>query len=152
FPADEVPITSVTNGVHGPTWTARQMTELRERQPECTDQQLWRLRCRLRGILVEEVRRRLRNAWLQRGAWPLGLWWTGGAVDADGVAVGFAGRVATSKRLTLMLRDPERLRALLLDERRPIQFAVAGKSHPADEGGKPLMQQIVRFVDDPAVR
>ena len=152
FPADEVPITSVTNGVHGPTWTARQMTELRERQPECTDQQLWRLRCRLRGILVEEVRRRLRNAWLQRGASPLELGWTERAFDPDVLTVGFARRVPTYKRLTLMLRDPDRLRALLLDERRPIQFVVAGKSHPADEGGKALIQQIVRFVDDPAVR
>ncbi|TMZ33239.1 alpha-glucan family phosphorylase, partial [Klebsiella pneumoniae] len=66
--------------------------------------------------------------------------------------VGFARRVPTYKRLTLMLRDPERLRALLLDDERPIQIVVAGKSHPADEGGKALIQQIVRFVDDPAVR
>ncbi len=68
------------------------------------------------------------------------------------LTVGFARRVPTYKRLTLMLRDPERLRALLLDDERPIQIVVAGKSHPADEGGKALIQQIVRFVDDPAVR
>src|SRR5699024_11989793 len=60
--------------------------------------------------------------------------------------------VPTYKRLTLMLRDPERLRALLLDPDRPIQIVVAGKSHPADEGGKQLIQQIARFADDPAVR
>jgi starch phosphorylase len=54
--------------------------------------------------------------------------------------------------MTLMLRDPDRLRKKLLDERRPIQVVVAGKSHPADEGGKALIQQIVRFVDDPEVR
>src|SRR5699024_10400315 len=60
--------------------------------------------------------------------------------------------VPTYKRLTLMLRDPERLRALLLDPDRPIQIVVAGKSHPADEGGKQLIQQMCRFADDPAVR
>lgn len=58
----------------------------------------------------------------------------------------------TYKRLTLMLRDPERLRALLLDEKRPVQLVVAGKSHPADDGGKGLIQQIVRFADDHDVR
>jgi starch phosphorylase len=49
--------------------------------------------------------------------------------------------------LTLMLRDPDRLTKLLLDDERPIQLIVAGKSHPADEGGKALIQQIVRFAD-----
>jgi starch phosphorylase len=68
------------------------------------------------------------------------------------LTVGFARRVPTYKRLTLMLRNPDRLRGLLLDNDRPIQVVVAGKSHPADEGGKALIQQIVRFVDDPAVR
>ncbi|MDJ0429040.1 hypothetical protein QNA19_24205, partial [Rhodococcus fascians] len=58
----------------------------------------------------------------------------------------------TYKRLTLMLRDPQRLRALLLDERRPVQLVVAGKSHPADDGGKALIQQVVRFADAADVR
>ena len=56
------------------------------------------------------------------------------------------------KRLTLMLRDPERLKALLLDPERPIQLVIAGKSHPADDGGKRLIQQMVRFADDPEIR
>ena len=56
------------------------------------------------------------------------------------------------KRLTLMMRDPERLKALLLHPTRPIQIVVAGKSHPADDGGKKLIQQLVRFTDDPDVR
>ena len=56
------------------------------------------------------------------------------------------------KRLTMMLHDPARLTALLLDPDRPVQFVIAGKAHPADDGGKTLIQQMVRFADDPAVR
>ena len=72
--------------------------------------------------------------------------------DPDVLTVGFARRVPSYKRLTLMLRDPKRLRALLLHPERPIQIVVAGKSHPADDGGKSLIQQLVRFADDPEVR
>jgi len=73
-------------------------------------------------------------------------------LDPDVLTVGFARRVPTYKRLTLMLRDPARLKALLLDPVRSMQLVVAGKSHPADDGGKTLIQQIVRFADDPEVR
>jgi starch phosphorylase len=73
-------------------------------------------------------------------------------LDPDVLTFGFARRVPSYKRLTLMLRDPERLKALLTDPRRPIQIVIAGKSHPADEGGKALIQQMVQFADDPAVR
>ncbi|MEY7971698.1 alpha-glucan family phosphorylase [Saccharomonospora xinjiangensis] len=166
FDTDEVPISSVTNGVHGPTWVAREMSALLGGSdeewghdgdgsgidPDVTDEQLWALRRELRGNLVSEVRRRAREAWLQRGASALELGWTDRIFDPDVLTVGFARRVPTYKRLTLMLRDPERLRALLLDDSRPIQIVVAGKSHPADEGGKALIQKIVKFVDDPAVR
>ncbi|WP_199433483.1 alpha-glucan family phosphorylase [Qaidamihabitans albus] len=166
FDESEVPVRSVTNGVHGPTWVAREMSALLGGSdeewghdgdgsgidPAVTDEQLWDLRRDLRAKLVAEVRRRARDAWLQRGASALELGWTERIFDPDVLTVGFARRVPTYKRLTLMLRDPERLRALLLDEQRPIQVVVAGKSHPADEGGKALIQQIVRFVDDPAVR
>jgi starch phosphorylase len=149
FDTGEVPIGSVTNGVHGPTWTAG---ELAVAEPGATDAQLWALRCGLRTKLVAEVRRRLRAAWLQRGASTLELGWVDSVFDPDVLTVGFARRVPTYKRLTLMLRDTDRLRALLLDQRRPVQLVVAGKSHPEDEGGKALIQQIVRFADDPAVR
>jgi glycogen phosphorylase len=149
FDTREVPITSVTNGVHGPTWTAREMGSLGE---ELDDHGLWELRCKLRKSLVTEVRRRVREAWLQRGASPLELGWTDTVFDPDVLTVGFARRVPTYKRLTLMLRDHARLRALLLDPARPVQLVVAGKSHPADDGGKALIQQIVRFADEHDVR
>ncbi|MEO5664136.1 MAG: alpha-glucan family phosphorylase, partial [Nocardioides sp.] len=70
----------------------------------------------------------------------------------DVLTIGFARRVPTYKRLTLMLRDPKRLKALLLHPERPVQLVIAGKSHPADETGKRLIQQMVEFADDPEVR
>jgi starch phosphorylase len=162
FDASEVPIGSVTNGVHGPTWAATEMSRLVGDTEEAgvglhgfepvTDQRLWELRNDLRGKLVDEVRRRTRASWLQRGASALELGWTDSVFDPDVLTVGFARRVPTYKRLTLMLRDAERLRALLLHPERPVQLVVAGKSHPADDGGKALIQQIVRFADDAGVR
>jgi starch phosphorylase len=157
FDADAVPIGSVTNGVHGPTWEAREVTALIGEPGEnssaaVSDQDLWALRGVLRTRLVAEVRRRVREAWLQRGASTPELGWTDHVFDPEVLTVGFARRVPTYKRLTLMLRDKDRLRDLLLDPRRPVQLVVAGKSHPADDGGKALIQEIVRFADDPAVR
>ncbi|HZZ47255.1 MAG TPA: alpha-glucan family phosphorylase [Pseudonocardia sp.] len=166
FDTDEVPIGSVTNGVHGHTWAAREVAALlgepgldpgerdlaEQRVSEVSDGQLWSLRADLRAQLVAEVRRRVRAAWLERGASAPELGWTDSVFDPNVLTIGFARRVPTYKRLTLMLRDPARLRALLLDPERPVQLVVAGKSHPADDGGKALIQQIVRFADDPEVR
>ena len=78
--------------------------------------------------------------------------WVADVLDPDVMTFGFARRVPSYKRLTLMLRDPARLKALLTDPKRPIQIVIAGKSHPADEGGKALIQQMVQFADDPDVR
>jgi len=160
FDADEVPIGSVTNGVHGATWEAREVTALLgvagpdepASSSEIADSTLWELRGALRARLVAEVRRRVRAAWLQRGASVPELSWTEHVFDPEILTIGFARRVPTYKRLTLMLRDRDRLRDLLLDPHRPVQLVVAGKSHPADDGGKALIQEIVRFADDPAVR
>ncbi|MBU3066716.1 alpha-glucan family phosphorylase [Nocardia sp. NEAU-G5] len=167
FDAAEVPIGSVTNGVHAPSWAAREwidkarefvgpelVEEARgwERLRDVDLRELWSTRNALRGILVEEVRRRLRASWLERGAAPAELGWVDEAFDPHVLTIGFARRVPTYKRLTLILRDPDRLRALLTDPERPLQLVVAGKSHPADDGGKGLIQQVVRFADEAGVR
>ncbi|MGB8997491.1 MAG: alpha-glucan family phosphorylase [Pseudonocardiaceae bacterium] len=158
FDVEEVPIGSVTNGVHGPTWAAREIATLLGEPNDdsaalsAPDTVLWDTRFVLRATLVEEVRRRVRAAWLERGASAPELGWTSQIFDPDVLTMGFARRVPTYKRLTLMLRDPERLRALLLDPQRPMQLIIAGKSHPADDGGKALIQQVVRFADSPDVR
>ena len=162
FDVEEVPIGSVTNGVHGSTWTAREVTALLAEPDKpgvngtaalsVPDNALWDLRCALRAKLVEEVRRRVRAAWLERGASAPELGWTSRVFDPKVLTIGFARRVPTYKRLTLMLCDRERLRALLLDPHHPVQLIIAGKSHPADDGGKALIQQVVQFADAPDVR
>lgn len=166
FDHAEVPITSVTNGVHVPTWVDPRVSQLaRDRfgadaesegrwdlAYNVSDEELWALRREMRVSLVEDVRRRLRAAWKKRGAADAELSWTDSVLDPDVLTVGFARRVPTYKRLTLMLRDPARLKALLLHETHPIQLVIAGKSHPADDAGKKMIQDLVRFTDDPAVR
>ena len=149
FDAAEVPITSVTNGVHAPTWTADEVRALRA---DASDAELWELRRTLREQLVHEVRQRLYASWRQRGASQAELGWIEGVLDPDVLTIGFARRVPSYKRLTLMLRDRDRLVELLLHPSRPVQFVVAGKAHPADDGGKRLIQELVRFADDPRVR
>ncbi|MCX4742962.1 glycosyltransferase family 1 protein [Streptomyces antibioticus] len=173
FDAAEVPITSVTNGVHAPTWVAPEVLRLGAREVGAQrtedaltvggserwdavagipDQEVWELRRLLREQLVDEVRRRLRASWRQRGAGTAELGWIDGVLDPDVLTIGFARRVPSYKRLTLMLRDRDRLMELLLHPERPIQIVVAGKAHPADDGGKRLVQELVRFADDPRVR
>ncbi|MBW8765260.1 MAG: alpha-glucan family phosphorylase [Geodermatophilales bacterium] len=170
FDEQDVPIGYVTNGVHAPTWTARELIELGTQTssegdpleidgPQHFDgvdkipaSDLWSTRRMLRSRLVDEVRRRLRETLLARGASEAEIGWTETAFDPDVLTIGFARRVPSYKRLTLMLRDPERLKALLLDPKRPIQLVIAGKSHPADDSGKQLIQEMVRFSDDPEIR
>jgi starch phosphorylase len=167
FDVAEVPITSVTNGVHAPTWMSREIAEIVEREvgsaalavggswdplDAVEDGELWRVRTALRGKLVAEIRRRMRESCLQRGMSDAELGWIASAFDPNVLTMGFARRVPSYKRLTLMLRDPDRLRKLLLDPQRPVQIVIAGKSHPADDGGKQLIAQMVRFADDAGVR
>ncbi len=113
---------------------------------------IWQTKRELRAHLVADVRTRVRKSWLARGASAAELGWVDSVLDADVLTIGFARRVPSYKRLTLMLRDSERLKRLLLHPERPVQLVIAGKSHPADEGGKRLIQEIVRFSDDPEVR
>jgi len=166
FEKSEVPIGSVTNGVHVPTWVDSSIGTLARDAfgPEAEslgrwdlaynvpDETLWALRRELRGKLVADVRRRLRSSWKKRGAADAELGWTDGVLDPDILTIGFARRVPTYKRLTLMLRDPERLRRILLHPEHPVQLVIAGKSHPADDAGKKMIQDLVHFTDDPEVR
>jgi starch phosphorylase len=168
FDEAEVPIDSITNGVHAPTWVAREVIELAVGQgadPESDDTEafwsavdkipsaeVWSTKRLLRERLVVDARKRLKQSWAERGLAPAELGWIDSAFDPDVLTIGFARRVPSYKRLTLMLRDPARLKRLLLDPERPVQLIIAGKSHPADDGGKKLIQEMVRFADDPEVR
>ena len=154
FDTSEVPIGSITNGVHAPTWVAREVSDLgpAASAAEADSSLLWEIRRQLRARLVTETRRRLRESWQQRGASGAELTWIDDVLEENVLTIGFARRVPSYKRLTLMLNDPQRLTSLLLDPERPIQIVIAGKAHPADEGGKRLIQQMVRFADSDAVR
>ena len=77
------------------------------------------------------------------------LGWIDSVLDPDVLTIGFARRVPSYKRLTLMLRDPERLKRILLDPERPVQLVIAGKSHPADDSARALIQELVRFSRRP---
>ena len=167
-PVDEVPITSVTNGVHAATWTSPEIDDLLgrvlvpdwdhagatdwARVANVRDDELWRARQQGRDRLVTFVRQRLQATHLAHGASRSDVAWTDEVLDPTALTIGFARRFATYKRATLLLGQPERLRALLLAPDRPVQFVFAGKAHPADDLGKALIQDIQRFANDMGVR
>lgn len=165
FDNAETPITSVTNGVHAPTWTDRAVAKLAESatgnadttscdwlSDSVTDAELWQLRAELRLNLVNDARRRMTEAWDAQHPGVAAPSWYQQLLDPDALTIGFARRVPTYKRLTLMLHDQDRLRSILCNPERPVQIVVAGKSHPADDEGKRLIQQLVRFSNEPDIR
>jgi len=165
---DEVPITSVTNGVHAPSWVAPEMDDLLSRYvspawadveasawaglDKATGDELMAVRDQGRRRMVADVRRRLRSAALDRGATPSDAAWCDDVLDPAVLTIGFARRFASYKRATLLLSQPERLEALLLSPERPVQLVFAGKAHPADELGKEMIRQVVQFSRRPRVR
>ncbi|HSZ54636.1 MAG TPA: alpha-glucan family phosphorylase [Tepidisphaeraceae bacterium] len=169
-PPDEVPIKSITNGIHTRTWLAADLAFTLDRylsgewmsDPsdqsvwegilQVPDEELWRAHERCRARLVSWARQTLRDQLSRRGAAYDDLATADQVLDPDALTIGFARRFATYKRGTLLLRDVDRLKRLLEDTKHPIQFIFAGKAHPADNEGKELIKQIVNFARDPAVR
>ncbi len=142
---DEVPIGSITNGVHGRTWVSPRVDALLTRVVgddwPGADAQRW---ARVAEIDPAEAWATLndgRDELVRLARQRLGT----DALDSRALTIGFARRFATYKRATLLLSDPDRLRALLHDPGRPVQFVFAGKAHPADNPGKELIQQIEQF-------
>ena len=165
----EVPIGSVTNGVHVATWVSDAMRELWQlcygeacwdqpdtadwaRLDDVPDDALWAARNRERAGLVAWARERLAHHLAQRGEPAERVAAAASALEPTALTVGFARRFAEYKRPTLLFSQPDRLRRLLTDPARPVQLVVAGKAHPRDEAGKALIAEVVRFADDPAVR
>jgi starch phosphorylase len=163
-PAD-VPITSVTNGVHAPTWTDASLIGLAQEKfgthdttavdwasPAVSDLDLWNVRGGMREQLVQDARKRVTEAWTEQNPGVGSPSWFTELLDPTVLTIGFARRVPTYKRLTLMLHDPERLRSILLSKEHPVQIVIAGKSHPADDEGKRLIQKLVEFSQEPDIR
>ena len=165
FDVTEVPIGSVTNGVHARTWLHPELQELLESPAEnvegvidgwdwkglerVDDSFVWTMKRQLRGQMITMARERLAKSARQRGQ---SAEWVAGALNPHTLTIGFARRGASYKRLTLMLSQPERLKRLLNHPEKPIQIVIAGKAHPADELGKSLIQQMVQFSDAEDVR
>ena len=167
-PVDEVPVGSITNGVHGSTWTSPEIDALLSEAAggdwsyavahewaglrQISDERMWDAHRAGKARLVTTTREHLLASGLARGLSESELSWTSSAFDPDALTICFARRFATYKRATLLLSQPDRLKRLLLDQDRPVQFIFAGKAHPADEPGKELIRAIVTFSHDPAVR
>lgn len=170
FRASEVPVSSVTNGIHTRSWLSKGMTDLLDKYlgenwskdlpngnvwdaaDKIPGQELWEIHERQRLALVAYVRKRLRAQFEHRGLPRPDIEATSQALDPSTLTIGFARRFATYKRATLLLSDPDRLKRILTDPDRPVQFIFGGKAHPKDDAGKEFLRQIVHFANDPAVR
>ena len=161
----EVPITSVTNGVHAATWVAPMIRALYEQhigadwtENECdaaawssgieriSEVELWQAHCLLKERLVASLRHRSPRASEARGEGANSV----NMFDSKNLTIGFARRVAGYKRWDLLLSDPKRLMRLINDAGRPVQFVFAGKAHPQDEGAKLVLQKLAKWQHDSA--
>ncbi len=160
-PEEEVPIGQVTNGVHFRSWISFEMNQLYDRylgpnwreQPvdraiwqkaeRIPSEELWHIHEVRRERLVTFARRRLREQLIRRGAPQTEIEVADEVLDPDALTIGFARRMATYKRATLLLQDPERLGRILNHPSCPVQVIFAGKAHPQDNGGKEFIRQIL---------
>jgi len=169
LPVTEVPITSVTNGVHSSTWINGDLAALYDQylQPDWRDrledakmwelvqeipnQELWEMHRKRRRRMVAFVRERAVNAAVQRKASAAEIRRLQEVLDPDVFTIGFARRFATYKRATLLFRDVARLKRILNSAKMPVQIVIAGKAHPKDHPGKTLIREIVNLSRDPEV-
>jgi starch phosphorylase len=167
LPAHERPVSSVTNGVHLPTWIAHDMATLfaaylgedwlsRHDDPALwegvlaiPDEALWTVRQSLRRYLFTFVRERARQRWVEEQVGAPRVVAAGTLLEPHALTIGFARRFAGYKRPELCFFDPERLARILNAAGRPVQIIFAGKSHPADDIGKHHMQRVYRRALDP---
>jgi starch phosphorylase len=170
LPPVEIPITSITNGVHTQSWLSPELAGLFDRYlgiqwearptdfaiwkrvEHIPDAELWRNHERRRERLVAFARARLKAQLKRRGSPPREIAAAEEVLDPEALTVGFARRFATYKRGDLIFRSAERIAALVNDKDRPVQFIFAGKAHPQDTGGKELIQRVVQQSRKPEFR
>ncbi len=168
-PVEQTPITHITNGIHVPAWIGGAMHKiyrkylgpywierhddptLWERILDVPSSELWGAHLHLKRKLTSMIRERARQRRIENRLDAEQVLCAGTFLDPDALTIGFARRFATYKRATLIFQDPDRLRRLLHDQRRPVQFIFAGKAHPADEGGKRLIQHVYHAAKDPSM-
>lgn len=166
LPAEQVPIRSVTNGVHAPTWISPELHHLYskwlnpdwaehcddpamwQRVLDIPDPELWAVRQTMKRKLMAFIRERARNGWMHGHLQPSQVLSRGTLLDPEALTIGFARRFATYKRATLLFQDLERLKRLLQNKWRPVQLIFAGKAHPADEPGRYFIHEVLNFCND----
>src|SRR6266478_5968412 len=161
-PVHEVRITSITNGVHTKTWMAPEFAALYSKHLgaweehlteagfwrgviDIPDAQLWETHQKLKRRLIDFVRDRERQRRERMGESPEFIRKVNRVLDPEILTIGFARRFATYKRGALLFSDKERLKRLVNDATRPVQFIFAGKAHPRDDAGKALIQEVYKF-------
>ncbi len=167
---DEVPITHVTNGVHVPTWISYEFALLFERYlgpdwsytpwnadimnriEEIYEEELWRAHEMNRARLIRTCRELMRKQYQARNAPKSIMEHVETVLDPDVLTIGFARRFASYKRSYLILKDPERLEALITSRTHPVQFIFSGKAHPKDREGKDLIQRLIKFAQNESLR
>jgi len=161
FIVDEVPIQHITNGVHVPTWLSDEMKEIFIKHASINldeallkkdewnkissipDEILWDTHLSLKKKLFEFIKEKITNNWEREGESPHLLDKFLLVLNHTPLTIGFARRFATYKRATLFLRNPDRMRRILLNEKYPVQFVFAGKAHPADKQAHMLIKEII---------
>jgi len=164
FTENDVPITSITNGVHTYSWIAPHLGELyktylgprfieQPEDPTCWDNvnripdgELWRSHQQSKEKLIFFTRSRVRRQLEEKGKSRQELKRTEEILDPYALTVGFARRFASYKRGYLLFTDLERLRKMIADEKRPVQFVLAGKAHPRDNSGKEIIKSIMHIA------
>lgn len=170
LPVNEIPIKHITNGIHARSWISNDMKGLYfrylgpswredpsdhtawENVEQIPAEELWSTHERRRERLVAFARRKYKEQLIRRGAPSHEIDTAEEILHPDTLTIGFARRFATYKRGTLILKNRERLKKLLTNKERPIQFIFAGKAHPKDDAGKELIKEIVHFSRDPEVK
>lgn len=166
-PDDEIPISHITNGVHCPSWVSEENAilldryigpewrngtysdEVFERINQIPDEEIWRAHSLNCSRFVSTIRNIISKNLKSKNAPISEIKKAQNLLNPDHLIIGFARRFATYKRATLILQDMDRLRRILLNPDRPVQLVFAGKAHPADDGGKHLIQEIFNITKDP---
>ncbi len=169
-PSSEIPIASITNGVHLKSWLSQETASLYERyvgpgwleEPadaaawenlsRIPDEELWRCHQRCRERLVAFTRNRLKTQMQRRGTYHSELNHAEEVLNPEALTIGFARRFAVYKRANLLLKDPDRFAKILTNPKRPVQIIFAGKAHPRDTEGKEIIRQIIHFASQFDVR
>lgn len=164
---EELYISYVTNGVHYPTWAAKEWKAIHAKvfgeefktshyDKSCfegiykvDDEQIWNTRKFLKADLIKTVKDRLSDPIVSAHYSPGEIVTIKETLRDDVLTIGFARRFATYKRATLLFRDLNRLDEIVNNPKRPVQFLFAGKAHPADKAGQDLIKQIVEISKDP---